>query len=167
MNLVTNGIQDVALAFEAGEQGLMALPPRRPAEGIFNRLMVEQVLTAGLTMALVCLAAWWYLLEKDTPLPEARNLLLALLIMMQFYHVLNSRSEYRSAFRIPLRNNKVLFAGMAVAFAVHLAATNLPLTQSLLGLFPLPVGHWLILGVAAASVIVAMEIFKGLRRADP
>jgi magnesium-transporting ATPase (P-type) len=165
MNLVTNGIQDVGLAFEAGERGLMDLPPRRPTEGIFNRLMIEQVLTAGLTMALVCLGAWWYLLENGTPLPEARNELLALLIMMQFYHVLNSRSEYRSAFRIPLRNNRVLFVGMAVAFAVHIAATHVPAMQSLLGLSPLPVGQWMILGIVAATVIVVIEISKLLRRA--
>ncbi len=30
LNLVTNGIQDVALAFEAGEKGVMKLPPRSP-----------------------------------------------------------------------------------------------------------------------------------------
>ena len=30
LNLVTNGIQDVALAFEPGEQGVMQQAPRRP-----------------------------------------------------------------------------------------------------------------------------------------
>jgi magnesium-transporting ATPase (P-type) len=29
LNLVTNGIQDVALAFEGGEPGAMQRPPRR------------------------------------------------------------------------------------------------------------------------------------------
>ncbi len=41
LNLVTNGIQDVALAFEAGEKGVMKLPPRPPSEGLFNRKMIE------------------------------------------------------------------------------------------------------------------------------
>ncbi len=36
LNLVTNGIQHIALSFEAGEKGLMRRPPRRPEEGIFN-----------------------------------------------------------------------------------------------------------------------------------
>lgn len=40
LNLVTNGIQDVALAFEGGEPGAMQRPPRRPSEGIFNGLMI-------------------------------------------------------------------------------------------------------------------------------
>ena len=50
LNLVTNGIQDVALAFEGGEPGVMSHPPRPPSEGLFNRLMVSQTLISGLAM---------------------------------------------------------------------------------------------------------------------
>jgi len=80
--------------------------------------------------------------------------------------VLNCRSEYRSAFRIPLRNNRILMAGMVVAFTIHLMATQWPLTQSVLRVTPLPFEQWLILGGIASSVIVTMEIYKRLRRAD-
>lgn len=165
LNLVTNGIQDVALAFESGEEGIMRQPPRPPGEGIFNRPMIEQVLVGGLTMALVCLGAWWYLLGCGLTVPESRNLLLALLVLMQFYHVLNCRSESRSIFRVPLRNNRVLMAGMLVAFAVHFGATYLPWTQSLLRITPLTVEQWLLFGSLAASVLVAMELYKRLRHA--
>jgi magnesium-transporting ATPase (P-type) len=41
LNLVTNGIQDVALAFEPGEGNELRHPPRPPQEAIFNRLRVE------------------------------------------------------------------------------------------------------------------------------
>ena len=63
LNLVTNGIQDVALAFEGGEPGAMAKPPRNPAERIFDRLMVEQTVVSGLTMGMLAFAAWWWLLR--------------------------------------------------------------------------------------------------------
>ena len=142
----------------------MQLPPRPPGEGIFNRPMIEQVLVGGLTMALVCLGAWWYLLDCGLTVPEARNLLLALLVLMQFYHVLNCRSESRSIFQVPLRNNRVLMIGMLVAFAVHFGATYLPLTQSLLRITPLAIEQWLLFGSLAASVLVAMELYKRLRR---
>lgn len=64
LNLVTNGIQDVALAFEAGEAGVMRQPPRKPSEGIFNPKMIEQLLISGLTMALVCLGVWVFLVRQ-------------------------------------------------------------------------------------------------------
>jgi magnesium-transporting ATPase (P-type) len=40
LNLVTNGIQDVALAFEGGEPGAMKRKPRRPEETIFDPQMI-------------------------------------------------------------------------------------------------------------------------------
>jgi magnesium-transporting ATPase (P-type) len=36
LNLVTNGIQDVVLAFEADEPGMMRRPPRKPTEGMWR-----------------------------------------------------------------------------------------------------------------------------------
>ena len=43
LNLVTNGIQDVALAFEPEEGNELDRPPRPPNEPIFNQLMIERV----------------------------------------------------------------------------------------------------------------------------
>ncbi|MHC9538007.1 MAG: cation transporting ATPase C-terminal domain-containing protein [Vulcanimicrobiota bacterium] len=164
LNLVTNGIQDVALAFEAGEKGVMKIPPRPPDEGIFDRKMIENVLVSGLTMALVCLAVWIYEIRSGMEIHEARNLLFTLLVLMQFFHVLNCRSESVSAFLVPIRNNRVLIIGMIIAFAVHLAAVYLPFTQSLLRIAPLTPERWLLLGALASLVIIVMEIFKWLRR---
>ena len=36
LNLVTNGLQDVALAFEPGERGVLRRPPRRVTEGVLS-----------------------------------------------------------------------------------------------------------------------------------
>jgi magnesium-transporting ATPase (P-type) len=64
LNLVTNGIQDVALAFEAGESEAMNRPPRKPKEGIFNKLMVQQTVVSGTTMGLLSFGVWYWLLES-------------------------------------------------------------------------------------------------------
>lgn len=160
LNLVTNGIQDVALAFEAGEPGVMDLPPVRPSTGIFDRAMISQVLAGGLTMAALCFAAWLALLESGRPEAEARGMILALLVVMQSYHVFNCRSERRSAFRIPIRHNRLLVGGAAVALAVHVAATEWPLMQSLLGVEPLPLATWALITLLAAPVLLVMELWK-------
>jgi potassium/sodium efflux P-type ATPase len=166
LNLVTNGIQDVALAFEAGEKGIMKLPPRPPAEGIFNRKMVEQVVVGGITMGLVCLGAWIWMLQSGAEEDVARTAVFTLLVLMQFYHVFNCRSEYRPVLRIPLRDNPILMAGMAIAFGVHLLAMYWTPMQSLLRTTTLTLQNWLVLGGLAASVMVAMEVYKWVRRAD-
>jgi len=78
LNLVTNGIQDVALAFEKGEPGIMSRPPRRPGEGIFNKLMVQEVVIAGVTMGLIAFGAWYWLLKGGKDVAAARNIILLL-----------------------------------------------------------------------------------------
>ena len=166
LNLVTNGIQDVALAFEAGEKKLMHLPPRRPSEGIFDRKMIEQVVVGGITMGLVCLGAWIYYMQTGLAEDEARTNIFTLLVLMQFYHVFNCRSEYSSAFRVPLRNNWILMAGTATAFGVHLLAMYTPWMQALLRTNPISLEKWVTLGALAGSVMVAMEIYKWFRRDD-
>jgi P-type Ca2+ transporter type 2C len=168
LNLVTNGIQDVALAFEAGEKGVMKQPPRSPSEGIFNRKMIEQVLLSGISMAAICFAGWWLMLDSGWSEESARNGVLTLLVMLQFYHVFNSRSEHTSLFRIPLRNNPVLAIGMLVAFLLHFLATEVPFLQSLLRTEPLPLQYWLIFGAAGSVLLVVMEAYKWIsnRRAD-
>lgn len=160
LNLVTNGIQDVALAFEAGEKGVMKAPPRPPKEGLFNRKMIEQVLLSGLTMALICFAAWAWMLNTGWEEASARSGLLTLLVMMQFYHVLNCRSETTSAFRVPLKNNPVLMLGMALAFAIHVLATEVPFLQSLLRTESLPIQYWLGFAVVGIAMTVVLEIYK-------
>jgi len=89
LNLVTNGIQDVALAFEGGEPGVMALPPRTPREGVFNSLMIGQTLTSGIAMGLVALGTWYWLLHNGWEEAAARNILFLLMVMLENIHVFN------------------------------------------------------------------------------
>lgn len=157
LNLVTNGIQDIALAFEAGEKTVMDEPPRKPTEGLFNRSMIRQMLVAGVTMGLVCFGFWIYLMNAGYEEATARNLLLALLVLMQFWHVLNCRSETRSAFAVPIRNNRILFVGMVLALGLHVLATQLPLLQETLEVEPIAFENWLLLGAVASVVLFVME----------
>ena len=160
LNLVTNGIQDVALAFEAGEPGVMNDRPRPPKEGLFNRKMIEQVLLSGLTMSLICFVVWVMLMNAGVDEEVARSELLTLLVLMQLYHVLNCRSESTSAFRIPWRNNPVLMVGMVAALLVHVLATQLPFLQSLLRTQPLSLELWLLAAIPGALVLVVIEVYK-------
>jgi len=165
LNLVTNGIQDVALAFEAGEKGVMKLPPRPPSEGLFNRKMIEQVLISGLTMAFICFGAWYWLIEiAEWEIDAARSGLLTLLVLMQFYHVLNCRSENTSIFKVPFRNNPVLIAGMVLAFVIHLLATNIPVLQNLLRTETLVLNKWLIFAGLGTTITAVVEIYKWISR---
>jgi magnesium-transporting ATPase (P-type) len=161
LNLVTNGIQHVSLAFEGGEPGAMKRPPRPPSEGIFNRLMIQQTVVAGATMALVAFAGFHLLLNHfGFSGFQARNIVLLLMVLMENYHVFNCRSEYVSALRVPLRRNWMLAMGVLAAQALHIAAMFFPPARDVLSIGPVSWLEWLLPCLAAASVLLAMEIFK-------
>ncbi|OYT73426.1 MAG: ATPase [Chloracidobacterium sp. CP2_5A] len=164
LNLVTNGIQDVALAFEAGEPGAMRQPPRDPNEGIFDRRMVTLVLLGGGTMAVLCLGLWVYLMQVGVEITAARNILLAFFTLIQFFYVLACRSETASAFAISWRRNPALIGGALTALAIHILSMNWSVTQATLRVEPLSADKWLGLGALATSVFIVIETYKRWQR---
>ncbi|OIO02454.1 MAG: ATPase [Elusimicrobia bacterium CG1_02_56_21] len=165
LNLVTNGIQDVALAFEGGEPGAMLKPPRKPSEGVFNRLMVAETLVSGSVMGITAYAAWLFLLTSGVQEGRARNLILLLMVLLENVHVFNCRSETVSAFRIPLRRNLLLIAGVVSAQGIHIACMHLPFMQKVLGIAPVSYSDWLAVLAPALLLPVVMEVFKAARPA--
>ncbi|WP_298666295.1 HAD-IC family P-type ATPase [uncultured Methanofollis sp.] len=165
LNLVTNGIQGVALAFEAGEEGAMQRRPRDPAEGIFNGLMVRETLLSGMTVGVAAFSAFWWLTASGVEETMARNLLLLLMVLFGNFHAFNCRSEYRSLFRVPLRDNTVLVLGVVLMQGLHILSLHVPVMQDLLGLAPVTLEQWSAC-LAVAAVVVVMEAFKFFRRGN-
>lgn len=164
LNLVTNGIQHIALAFEPGEAGVMSEPPRSPKEAIFNPLMIQQTLLSGFVMGVVALLVWFVGL-RILGLEEnfARNLLFLLMIMFENLHVLNCRSEHRSIFKIPLSKNKILIMAIVGAHALHIFAMYNPLLSKVLNISPVSLKNWVVLFLIATSVLITSEIFKYIK----
>jgi magnesium-transporting ATPase (P-type) len=164
LNLVTNGIQDVALAFEPGEGDELRYPPRPPRESIFNRLMIERVVLSALVIGSVAFLLFQLLLERGFSLNEARNGTLMLMVLFENIHVFNSRSESLSTFRHnPMRNPLLLF-GTAAAQLIHVGAMYTPWIRDVLHIQPISPQHWLELLGLALTVLVVMELHKALRR---
>ena len=163
LNLVTNGIQDVALAFEGGEPGAMSRQPRSPRDKRFNRLMVQQTLLSGATVGGIAFVAWIWLFSQNFALNEARNLVLLLMVLLENVHVFNCRSERSSVFRVPLNRNPLLIGGVFLAQSVHILAMQWPFMQNVLGVAPVDLMAWLTLLGLAIVLLAVMEIFKLFR----
>jgi magnesium-transporting ATPase (P-type) len=166
LNLVTNGIQDIALSFEKGHGDVMSDPPRKPDESIFDKLMNTQMLVSGLFIAGVLFVAWLILLDQPGyDERHARSVVMMLMVFLQNFHALNCRSETESLFRLPLSNNYTLIVGVVIAQLVHISAAYVPWLGDTLQLEPITLKEWLLLLPAAVSILGAMEIFKVIWRA--
>jgi len=163
LNLVTNGVQDVALAFEAGETGAMQRRPRRPEEGVFNRLMIQETLLSGFLMGAIASGTYFWLLVSGSDEFAARSILMLLMVLLENFHALNCRSESRSIFRVPLKNNYYLIAGILAAQGIHVAAMMTPAMQDLLRIGPVGPGTWAALLALASILVVGVEVFKWAR----
>ena len=163
LNLVTNGIQDVALAFEPGEGDELSHPPRPPGEPIFNRLMIERVVISALVIGIVAFLLFQWLLTRGFTLDEARNGTLLLMVLFENVHVFNCRSEVRSVFRHNPLRNPILLIGTAVAQLVHIGAMYTPWISDVLQLQPVSPQHWLELLGLALTVLLVMELYKFVR----
>jgi calcium-translocating P-type ATPase len=162
LNLVTNGIQDVALAFEPAEGDELARPPRAPQERIFNRLMIERVALSALVIGGLAFAVFAWLLSRGVPEDEARNATLLLMVLFENVQAFNSRSETRSAFRHDPLRNKLLLFGTIAAQLVHIGAMYTPGLRQVLGVQPVSLELWAGLLAVSLAILAAMEVHKRL-----
>lgn len=164
LNLVTNGIQDIALAFEPGEGHELDKPPRSPGEAIFNRIMLERVILSAMVIGMVAFGLFRHLLEQEGgSLEHARNSTLLLMVLFENVHAFNSRSETLSVFRHSPLRNKLLLVGTAIAQLVHIGAMYTPWLGNVLGASPVTFEQWLTLLGLALSVLLVMELHKWIR----
>ncbi|MBI4499181.1 MAG: HAD-IC family P-type ATPase [Chloroflexi bacterium] len=164
LNLVTNGLQDLALAFEPGERGVLKRPPRSREEGIISALLWERTAVAGLVMAAGTLFLFWWALDRTGSLTQAQTVALTTMVLFQNFHAGNARSEFTSVFRLSPVSNPFLFLSVAAALGVHTAALYLPPTQFVLRVEPIALEAWAMMVAVASTIVVAVEGHKLLRR---
>ncbi|HVL98090.1 MAG TPA: HAD-IC family P-type ATPase [Egibacteraceae bacterium] len=164
LNLVTNGLQDVALAFEPGEKGALRRAPRKLSEGVLSRTLWERVAVVGVVMAAltVGLFAWTY--GENGDLTQARSAALTALVVFTAVQVLNSRAEHASVFSMNPVANRFLTVAQIGALGVHAVALHLPFTQFVLRVEPIPLAAWGRIVLLSLAVVVANELHKLARR---
>ncbi|PKH06184.1 HAD-IC family P-type ATPase [Moritella sp. Urea-trap-13] len=169
LNLVTNGIQDKALAFEPEEGSELDQPARSPNEAIFNHRMIERVVVTAIVMGSLAFVLFKWQIDQGVSEFDARNVTLLLMVLFENVHVLNSRSERLSIFKQYFFGNKLLLFGMLAAQGVHIAAMYTPGLQTLLQIKPVSFAQWSSLLGIALLLIGVDELHKWIdsRRNKP
>jgi calcium-translocating P-type ATPase len=167
LNLVTNGIQHIALVMEPEEGDELRHPPREPGEPVFNRLMNERVLVNAIFMG--CLAFMVFKWQMDIGMTEAgaRNMTLLLMVLFENVHVLNSRSETVSMFRQSLIGNHFLVFAILGAQAIHIGAMYTPGLRDVLQVEPVTLQQWVQLLMIALTLIIVDELHKAWHARNP
>jgi len=160
LNLVTNGIQHVGLAFEPSEGDVLRRKPRPPGEPIFNQLMIERTVLAAVVMGVVGFSAFAWMLQNGWSEDSARNALLLLMVLFENIHIGNCRSETKSGLVLSPFRSPILLIGTITAFLVHVVSMYLAPMQVVLRTEPVSPGTWASLLALALTIFVVMEIHK-------
>lgn len=163
LNLVTKGLQDLALAFEPGEPDVLKRKPRDRNEGIISPLLWERSIITGLILSAGTLVMFWWELDRSGSLTQAQSVALTTMVVFQMFHVGNARSDYRSVFRISPFSNRFLLLAAVGAFLIHVGALYFPAAQFVLRVEPISFTAWMYIIPMALSIVAAIEIHKILR----
>jgi len=161
LNVVTDGIQDLALSFEKAEKGILKEKPRDPKESIFNKELLQEILVSGLVIGAIVFIVWYFLLNKiNMEVSMARGYIMALMVFIQNIHVFNCRSEHRSAFSVPIKNNWLIVGGVVVSIMLQVIVMEVSLLSKFLQTTSVPFLHLICLFGIALLVLIVMEIYK-------
>ena len=165
LNVMTEGVQNIFLAFERQEGNEMSKPPRKPEEPIFNDIMTKRCILLISVITVLCISVYYSLTNiLHYSHTKSASMLLMLFVFIQNLQVLNSRSENISIFKHSIKNNKKLLLGITCAVGIHLFATHNPILSKILRIEPLVLNEILVMFGLAVVVIVVSEIEKFVRK---
>ena len=161
LNVVTDGLQDFALSFEAAEDDIMKYPPRSPKENLFDKRLIQEVLLSGITIGVLVFIVWYYLIEiLNFDINIARGYIMALMVFIQNMHVLNCRSETKSIFSNKIKKNKFVYFSIFSAIILQVIIMEVPFLSHFFKTESIPVTHLIILFLISLTILFVMEMYK-------
>lgn len=163
LNIITDGMQDVALSFEKTEKDVMSAKPRSTKESLFSKDLMIEVLILGISISLVVFLTWKFMLDNETDLITARSVIMMLMVFIQNVDVLNCRSEKKSVFKKTLLDNKIVILTVFGSIILQIIVSELDFTAKFLKVNPLAPITIAKIFFLSLIVIVVFEIYKVMR----
>lgn len=165
INLVTDVFPAIALGMEQTEKGTMNNAPRTSKDNFLSFGILPSIVYQGILEGGITLFVYWYathVMNLDNIYGETMAFLT--LGTIQLFHAYNVKSVFKSLFSSNPFANKYLNMAFIGSGALLLMVVLLPALQNLFGVVPLDGGQWSIVMLAAASIVVFVEIAKFVLR---
>ena len=174
INLVTDSLPALALAFDPADKDIMKRKPAKPGKGVFTRGMSWRIIYQGIMIGLLTLAAFMIGLATTTEpingltldaskIEVGQTMAFITLALSELVHVFNIRNNKKSIFRTSIFNNpKLLLAIIASAALMFVILLVEPL-RNIFSIPVLPSQNILELVGLVFAPIVIVEIFKLFR----
>ena len=165
LNLVTDGLQDMALSFERETDTIMKEKPRSTKESLFEKELVKQIFLSGTFIGVLIFIVWYILINNfHMEVAHARGYVLALMVFIQNMHVLNCRSESKSVFENGFKQNKFVLFTIVGTIILQMIVMEVPILSRFLQTYDVPNLHLVILFVVSLPIILIMEMYKYVKK---
>ena len=163
-NLITEGLITVNLVMEPAEGDEMRHPPVPADEPLLTAAMRGRLLF--LTPIIVAVVLGWFAvrLHADVPFDRVRSEAFTLLVVCEWFNVLNCRSHLRSGLDRSVLRNRWLLGGLVVGNLLQVMVVFVPFFQRIFHTVAFDLSTVLAIGAAGSVVLWAEEARKWIAR---
>ncbi|MAH07999.1 cation-transporting ATPase [Candidatus Pacearchaeota archaeon] len=161
LNLVSDGMNNIALSMEPAHEDVLNQPPKDKKEGILNRALIPfLVISVGL-MVFATIPIFNYFLLQG--LDKARTAAFVSMTMFQVFNVFNMRSLKNSLFKLGIFTNKWVIYSFIASLVLMLLVIYLPWISDLFQFDYLTVTELFSIVGIASSIFFIIEGYKFVR----
>ncbi len=160
INVVEDGLPNIALTTERDRHGIMQEPPRDPHEPILTPDMKRWLIFIFFTTGLMTISLYAGFLGKTASADLARTAVFALSCFDSLLRVYSIRSLKTSVLHKRTFSNHAINGSVVVGFALLGTAIYIPGMQTIIGTVPLGWTHWAIILAVGIAEIAFIEFAK-------
>lgn len=171
INLVTDSLPALALAFDPANDDIMNRKPLKQTKGIFTKGMTFRIIYQGIMIGLITLIAFIIGLKTTTTSIEGltleqskievgQTMAFIVLALSELVHVYNIRDNKKSLFKGKIFNNKVLVGATIVSATLMFIILLIPSLRNIFSIPVLPMDNIIETAILVFSPILFVEIFK-------
>ena len=174
VNLVTDSLPALALAYDPADKGIMKKKPMKNTKGIFTKGMTWRIIYQGIMIGLLTLSAFIIGLATttepmqglslaETKIEVGQTMAFITLALSELVHVFNIRNSKESIFKSNPFNNRILLLAILVSAALMFIVLLVPSLTSIFGIVRLPLHNIEETALLVIAPLVIVEIFKLLK----
>lgn len=174
INLVTDSLPALALAFDPANSDIMQRKPIKPGKGIFTKGMTWRVVYQGIMIGGLTLAAFMIglattkepigtLTLDQSKIEVGQTMAFVTLALSELVHVFNVRDNKKSIFKTGIFNNMKLIGAIIISALLMFVILLIPGLREIFSIPVLPKENIIELICLVLAPIVIVEIFKLLK----
>lgn len=161
LNLVTDGISDIALATEPGHGEVMDEKPKSTKEGILSRNIIPYLLIISVLMSGLTISFFYFHLPQGVD--KARTAAFSVMTFCQLWRLLNMRSFKKSIFEIGFFTNKFINMSLVASVSLYFLAMYTPFLQAAFNFVPLDFFEIILIIILSSSVLWVGELVQFIK----